>query len=76
MFKVRDLICVLPSHDLAGSFSRGFKTHMFEQIPEAGNAEDPDDFAQPIQLRHCGLDCHDPALILVTRDATRDRSSG
>jgi hypothetical protein len=48
MFKVCDVIDMLPPHDLAGVFSGGFKTHVFEQIPEAGNAEDPDDFAQPI----------------------------
>jgi hypothetical protein len=41
---VCDLVDVLPPHDLAGPFSRGFKTHVFEQISEAGNAEDPDDF--------------------------------
>jgi hypothetical protein len=76
MVKVCDVISVLPTHDLAGVFSDGFKTHVFEQIPEASDAEDPDDFAQPIQIGHCGLDGHDPALILVTRDATRDRSSG
>jgi hypothetical protein len=45
---VCDVIDMLPTHDLAGVFSGGFKTHVFEQIPEAGNAEDPDDFAQPI----------------------------
>ena len=39
-----DVIYVLPTHDLAGVFSDGFKTHVFEQIPEASDAEDPDDF--------------------------------
>jgi len=76
MFQVCDLIGVLPPHELADSFSHGFKTHVLEQIPEAGDAENPDDFAKPIQIGHYGLDCHDPARILVRRDATRDRWSG
>jgi len=54
MFQVCDVIDVLPSHDPAGVFRGGFKTHVFEQIPEASDAEDPDDFAKPIQIGQCG----------------------
>src|SRR5262245_34385251 len=58
MFKVRNLICILPTHDLAGSFGRGFKTHVFEKIPEAGNAEDPDNVVKSIKISNFGLVRH------------------
>ena len=53
---------MLPTHDLAGAFSRGFETHLFENVPEAGNAEDPDYFVQSIQVGNFGLERHRLAL--------------
>jgi hypothetical protein len=53
-----DLVYVLPPHDLAGSLSRGFKTHTFEQIPEAGDRENSDDLVQSVHVGNIRLERH------------------
>ena len=53
-FEVRELIGILPTHELAGELGSVFKAHLLEDVSEPGEAENADDFLQSSQVGNCG----------------------